>query len=287
MQTKGKKVDGIVFINADPQYAGKLDDPQGGDTTMLMQQVREVMTVNQDMEDESSWIWLTLEQMGFPLRSEFANENHGEAGSSKQCNDQRTDQTAFLMAPIITDFIQKTKRELYDEKLEAALEMLDLEWSKDDDAKTQCNRLNTCPLHRGNASNKNGPARVKRRTQWKAPSKPLAVDGPLLLPKREVQERLGKTRIITIEGLTTCMEPHRGWTIASSSWIFLRKRWLDREQELITVIQEETKCMEEKEEAGDRSPMWSILRTLQKIIKGKRVEGEAVMSAPPFFQSAG
>jgi len=64
---------------------------------MLMQQVREVTTVNQEMEDESNWIWLTSEQMGFPLRSKFANENHGEAGSSKQCNDQRTDQTAFFL----------------------------------------------------------------------------------------------------------------------------------------------------------------------------------------------
>ena len=35
---------------------------------MLMQQVREVMTVNQEMTDESSWIWLTSEQMVFPLR---------------------------------------------------------------------------------------------------------------------------------------------------------------------------------------------------------------------------
>jgi len=43
--------------------------------------------------------------------------------------------------------------------------MLDLEWSKDDDTKTQCNRLNTSPLHRGNASNKNGPAQVKRQMQ--------------------------------------------------------------------------------------------------------------------------
>jgi len=77
--------------------------------------------------------------MGFPLRSEFANENHGEAGSSKQCNDQRTDQTALFLAPIITDFIRNTKRELYDEKLEDVLEMLDLEWSKDNDIKTQCN----------------------------------------------------------------------------------------------------------------------------------------------------
>jgi len=147
MKNKGERLDGIVFTNADPRYAGKLDDPQGGDTTMLMQQVREVMTVNQEMTDESSWIWLTSEQMGFPLRSEFANENHSHAGSPKQCDDQRTDQTAFFLGPIITDFIRNTKRELYDEKLEDALEILDLDWSKDDHTKTQCNRLNTSPLH--------------------------------------------------------------------------------------------------------------------------------------------
>jgi len=188
----------------------------------------------------------TSEQMGFPLRSEFANENHGEARSSKQCNDQRTEQTAFFLAPIITDFIQNTKRELYDEKLEDALEMLDLEWSKDADTKTQCNQLNASPLHQGNLSNKNGSTRVKQRMQREAPSKLLAVDDPLLLPEREVhaeisinwfldqeipkggyvrilaesllwEERLGETRIRTTEGLTTCIEPHSGWTIASSS----------------------------------------------------------------------
>ena len=60
MKTKGKRPEGIIFTNADPRYAGKLDDPQGGDATMLMQQVREVMTVNQEMTDESSWIWLNV-----------------------------------------------------------------------------------------------------------------------------------------------------------------------------------------------------------------------------------
>ena len=74
--------------------------------------------------------------MGFQLRSEFANENHGEAGSSKQCNDQHTDQTAFFLAPIITDLIRNTKRKLYHEKQGDAFEMLDLEWSKDGDTKT-------------------------------------------------------------------------------------------------------------------------------------------------------
>jgi len=30
-KTKGKKLHGIAFTNANPRYAGKLDDPQGGD----------------------------------------------------------------------------------------------------------------------------------------------------------------------------------------------------------------------------------------------------------------
>jgi len=83
------------------------------------------------------------------------------------------------------------------------------------------------------------------------------------------------------------VEPHRGWKFTSSGWHFLRKRLLDREQEQVTVIQEETKRTEEKEEAGYRSPTWSILRALPMINKAKRLEGEAVMSALPFFQSAG
>jgi len=69
--------------------------------------------------------------------------------------------------------------------------MLELEWTKDADTKTQYNRLNTSPLHRGNTSKKNRPAQVKRRMQWEALSKPLAVDDPLLLPEREVHAEIG------------------------------------------------------------------------------------------------
>ena len=87
--------------------------------------------------------------------------------------------------------IRNQKRELYDGKLENALEMLDLEWSKDEDTRTQCNRLYTGPLHRGNAFNTNGPARVKQQMQWEVPSKPLAVDDSLLLPEREVPVEIG------------------------------------------------------------------------------------------------
>ena len=120
--------------------------------------------------------------------AEFAKENHGEARSSKQCNDQHTNQTAYFLAPIITDYIRNTKRELYNEKLNNALEMLNLEWSKDDDTWTQCKRLNTSPLHRGNASNKNGPARVKQRMQWEG----------AVTPKRRVCQNPSRVTGITL-----------------------------------------------------------------------------------------
>jgi len=69
--------------------------------------------------------------------------------------------------------------------------------------------------------------------------------------------------------------------------IFVKEVMVGLTTKLITVIQDETKRTEEKEEAGVRSPTWSILRALQKINKSKRLEGEAKMSAPPFFHSAG
>ena len=57
--------------------------------------------------------------MGFPLRSGFANENHSEARSSKQCNDQRIDQTAFLLAPskplAVDDSLLLPEREVHAE----------------------------------------------------------------------------------------------------------------------------------------------------------------------------
>jgi len=50
---------------------------------------------------------------------------------------------------------------------------------------------------------------------------------------------------------------------------------------------ERDKRTEELEEAGYRSPTWAVLRALQQINSATRIEGEAAMSTPPFFQSAG
>ena len=101
------------------------------------------------------------------------------------------------------------------------------------------------------------------------------------------KERADETRIVTTEGLTTYLDPGRGWTITSGGWNVLKTQecWKDHNQALITTIRKETKRIEELEAAGYRSPTWAVLRALQQINSATRIEEEASMSAPPFFQS--
>ena len=60
----------MIFTKADPRYAGRLDDKQGSNTIVMMERVREAITFNAVLADESTWLWLTSEQMGFSLRRE-------------------------------------------------------------------------------------------------------------------------------------------------------------------------------------------------------------------------
>ena len=101
---------------------------------------------------------------------------------------------------------------------------------------------------------------------------------------------MDETRIITTEGLTTCWtQDENKWTITRGGRKFVKKQecWEGHEQAQITTIRKETKRTKELEEAGYRSPMWAVLRALQQINSATRIEGEAAMSVPPYFQSAG
>ena len=42
----------LIFTNADPRYAGRLDDKQGGDTIVTMKRVREAITFNAELANE-------------------------------------------------------------------------------------------------------------------------------------------------------------------------------------------------------------------------------------------
>ena len=46
-------IDRHVFTNADLRYAGRLDEKQGGDTIVTMERVREAITFNAELADET------------------------------------------------------------------------------------------------------------------------------------------------------------------------------------------------------------------------------------------
>ena len=57
----------MIFTSADPRYAGRVDKKQGDDTIVTVERVREAIDFNAELVDESTRLWLTSEQMGFPL----------------------------------------------------------------------------------------------------------------------------------------------------------------------------------------------------------------------------
>ena len=45
---------GMIFTDADSRYAGRLDDKQGGDTLVTMERVRQAITFNAELVNEST-----------------------------------------------------------------------------------------------------------------------------------------------------------------------------------------------------------------------------------------
>jgi len=112
---------GMNFTNADPRYAGRFDNKQGSDTIMTMERVREAIAFNTESADESRLLWLTLEQMGFPLRPTGGGEHEKRAedldSSQKVCDHS----VAYHLAPAITDFISDENRKCCNNDLEQTL----------------------------------------------------------------------------------------------------------------------------------------------------------------------
>jgi len=69
----------MIFTNADPRYAGRSDDKQGIDTIVTMERERKAIAFNAELTDESTWLWPTSEQVGFPLRPTGGTEHEERA----------------------------------------------------------------------------------------------------------------------------------------------------------------------------------------------------------------
>jgi len=235
---------GMIFTNADPKYAGRLDDNQGGDTIVTMERVREAITFNAELADESTWLWLTSERMGFPLRLTGGREHEERAQDLDSSQGVRDHLAAYHLAPAITDFISDENRVCCNNDLEQTLMLLHSEWSKEIEPSRQSSTHH--PLIVSNPIDMKGSEFMRRSMRWEAPSMPTSAydlgllreqETPLVIGKnwfldQEIpaggfvriqdssqvwEERVYETRIITTEGLTTCLrlDPGRGWTITS------------------------------------------------------------------------
>jgi len=58
---------GMIFTNADPRYASRFNDKQGSDKIVTMERLREAIAFNAELANESTWLWLTSQQMGCHL----------------------------------------------------------------------------------------------------------------------------------------------------------------------------------------------------------------------------
>jgi len=102
---------GMIFTDADPRYAGRLDDKQGGDTIVSMERVREAISFYAELVNKSTWLWLTSEQMGFFLRPTGGGEHEERAEDLDGSQGVRDHLVAYHLAPAITDFISDENRE--------------------------------------------------------------------------------------------------------------------------------------------------------------------------------
>ena len=100
------------------------------------------------------------------------------------------------------------------------------------------------------------------------------------------EHRHGDHVILSAEGLSSNRSLTEPWTIMSSTWNHLQHQWEERVGDLIPEIHIECKHQDKLEEEGYRSPSWRVLRALKDIIGATRIQGESMITAPPFFTSA-
>jgi len=117
----------MIFTNAEPKYAGRLDDKQGGDTIVTMERVREAIAFNAELADKSTRIWLTSKQMGFSLRPTGGGEHEETAVDLDSSQGVRDHLVAYHLA----DFISDENRVCCNNDLEQTLTLLHSEWSKE------------------------------------------------------------------------------------------------------------------------------------------------------------
>jgi len=92
----------MIFTSVDPRYTGRLDIKQSSDTIVTMERVREAIAFNAELKGESTWYWLTSEQIGVPF------EQAGEGDYKERAEDSDSDQRELGMP--VASYLRITRR---------------------------------------------------------------------------------------------------------------------------------------------------------------------------------
>ena len=116
----------------------------------------------------------------------------------------------------------------------------------------------------------------------------IPLDGGIRIMPKSIfwEDRYDSHVILSAEGLSSNRSLTEPWTIMSCTWNHLQCQWEGRADDLIPEIHKECKYQDKLEEDGYRSPSWRVLRALKDIIAATRIQGESMITAPPFFTSA-
>jgi hypothetical protein len=158
-----------------------------------------------------------------------------------------------------------------------------------------------------------------REQEWESPSASLIEQDPAVIPDVDIAAQVGKdffldekiprhesgqgyvrvveqsimwretetAKVFTYQGLTTCTELDKSWTVMSSIYNHLRQGRDKSISELKLFIRAEVELQERLETMGYRSPTWRLLRALQSLLSAVQLQGESAVTAPPFFSSVG
>jgi len=149
-----------------------------------MERIREAIAYNAELADESTWLWLTSEQMCFPLRPTGGGEHEERAENLDSSEGVRYHLVAYHLAPAITDFISDGNRECCNNELEQTLTLLHREWSNEIEPSRQSSTHH--PLIVSNPIDNKGSEFMRRSMRWKAPSMPTSAYDPRLLCEQEM-----------------------------------------------------------------------------------------------------
>jgi len=162
-----------------------------------MERVREAVSLNAKLADELTWLWLTLEQMGFPLRPTGGGEHKERAKDLDSSQGIRDHLVAFHLAPLITDLISDENRVCCINDLEQTPTLRHSEWSKEIEPSGQSSIHH--PLVVNNPIDKKGSEFMRGSMRWEAPSMPTSAYDPGLLREQQRPLVIGKNRFLDQE----------------------------------------------------------------------------------------